>query len=120
MNERAAVMTDEQIEELWIFIGNVIRLATIVEPGDATIARDAAERAAVHTVLLEPRLTPTTPQDHLINRRLLEAFAVFRKEIELVRKLPMHDTQRPSGGASLQPALSSSLPGARRSMVRGD
>ena len=107
-------MTDEQIEELWIFIGNVIRLATIVEPGDATMARDAAERAAVHTVLLEPRLTPTTPHDHLINRRLLEAFAAFRSEIEMVRKLPLHDAKSSAGGETRSSARSS------RVMVRGE
>jgi hypothetical protein len=84
-------MTDEQLEELWAHIGNVIRLAAAVELTEARSACEAAEIAALHAVLLEPKLAPITPRDHVINHRLLEAFVAFRCRIELIRETPAQE-----------------------------
>jgi hypothetical protein len=85
-DQRGVIMTDEQLIELSSFIGNVIRLAAAVEPGDATAACNAATCAALHAVLLEPRQSPTTSHDHLVNRKLLQAFSTFRREIEQIQE----------------------------------
>lgn len=88
LNTPAAMTDDEQLEELWAHIGNVIRLSVAVELHDARRACDAAELAALHAVLLEPKLSPLTPREHAMNHRLLEAFVAFRCRIEMIRATP--------------------------------
>ena len=65
-------------------MGNVVRLATIVRPEEASACQEAAERQAVHILLVDPHLPPVTRDDHLLNCRLLAAFSSFRQSIETI------------------------------------
>jgi hypothetical protein len=84
-------MNDEKLDDLQALIGNVIRLAVTVEPAEAKIVCDTAECCACHNVLLEPRLTPSSRREHVINHKLLQAFVAFRREIELIRAATRDD-----------------------------
>ena len=87
-------MTSERVVDVSSTIGNLIRVALAVEVEEAQAACALARVEPLHILLLDPRLAPDTPEDNLANRQLLEAFAQFRRELEMIRK-PLI-----SGGAS--------------------
>jgi hypothetical protein len=81
-------MIDSEAEELCAYVGNLIRLAAVVQPRDAKTLCRVAEEETLHAVLLNPRHIPATARDNLINYKLLQAFAEFRREIERIRETP--------------------------------
>ena len=79
-------MKTEQLEDVCSTVGNLIRIAAVVELEQVAAACEAAEQEPLQVSLLDPRKTPSTSTEDLRNRRLLEAFAQFRWHIEIIRK----------------------------------
>jgi hypothetical protein len=84
---------DADIEEVWAHVGNVVRLAAVVRPEEASACQEAAEREAVHILLVDPRIPPISRRDHLLNYRLLAAFSSFRQNIEAIYREHQQDEQ---------------------------
>ena len=80
------VTTDDKMTDVWSAVGNLIRIASVLEPREVKAACTAADLAPLHIMLLDPRHTPRTPRQHLLNRQLLAAFAEFRDQIEVIRR----------------------------------
>ena len=74
------------VDDICSTIGNVARIAAVVELREAVAACEAAERRPLGLVLLDPHRTPVTPREHLQNRKVLEAFVQFRWHIEAIRR----------------------------------
>jgi len=81
-----ADLKTEQLEDVCSTVGNLIRIAAVVELEEAVAACEAAEHEPLQISLLDPRKMPASSDDDLRNRRLLEAFAQFRWHIEMIRK----------------------------------
>lgn len=79
-------MKTEQLEDVCSTVGNLIRIAAVVELEEVAAACEAAEHEPLQTSLLDPRKAVSSSQDDLRNRQLLEAFAQFRWHIEMIRK----------------------------------
>jgi len=75
----------EALEDVCSTVGNLIRIAAVVELEEVAAVCEAAE-SELRISLLDPRKIPATPSDELRNRLLLEAFAQFRWHIEMIRK----------------------------------
>jgi hypothetical protein len=75
---------DHEIEEVWMHVGNVLRLAAVVRPEEASACQAAAEHHAVHILLVDPHLPPVSRRDHVLNYRLLAAFSSFRQSIDTI------------------------------------
>ena len=78
-------MTKEQVTDVSSTIGNLIRISMAVTVEEAELACDAATMEALHILLLDPRAAPQSPDDDLLNRRLLEAFVRFRWQLEMLQ-----------------------------------
>jgi hypothetical protein len=76
----------ETLEDVCSTVGNLIRIAAVVELEEVAAACEAAEHEPLHISLLDPRKMPASSSEDLRNRRLLEAFAQFRWHIEMIRK----------------------------------
>ena len=79
-------MASEQVAEVCSTVGNLIRIASVVELNEVAAACETAEARPLAIQLLDPRKSPSSPTDHLRNRQLLEAFAQFRWHIEMIRR----------------------------------
>jgi len=87
-------VTDERVVDVSSTIGNLIRVALAVRVEEAQTACVIASLEPLHIRLLDPRHAPATPEDHLANRQLLEAFAQFRRQLESIRQpLPVGSGQ---------------------------
>lgn len=67
--------------ELYAHIGNVIRLAALLDPKEAETACERARQTELPSMLLNPLVAPESPRDTQLNRQLLGAFRRFRLEI---------------------------------------
>jgi hypothetical protein len=76
----------EQLDDVCSTVGNLIRIAAVVELEEVAAACEAAEHEPLQVSLLDPRKIPSSSIEDLRNRQLLEAFAQFRWHIEMIRK----------------------------------
>ena len=79
-------MKTEQLDDVCSTVGNLIRIAAVVELEEVAAACEAAEHEPLQVSLLDPRKMPRSSADDLKNRELLEAFAQFRWHIEMISK----------------------------------
>ena len=79
-------MKVDQLDDVCSTVGNLIRIAAVVDLEEVAAACELAEHETLQISLLDPRKMPSSADDDLRNRRLLEAFAQFRWHIELIRK----------------------------------
>ena len=86
MPRKEKKVTDDEVDEVCCTVGNLIRVAMVVQPEQAQAACEAINRAGLEILLLDPRLPPRSPAQHQLNRRLLNAFVSFRLELELIRE----------------------------------
>jgi RNase P/RNase MRP subunit p30 len=84
---------DHEIEQVWAHVGNVLRMAAVVRPEEASACQAAAERESVHIILVDPHLPPVTRRDHVLNYRLLAAFSNFRQNIETICREHQEESQ---------------------------
>jgi hypothetical protein len=75
----------EPLDDVSTAVGNLLRIALVIEVDEAAAACELADVAPLDTQLLDPRRDACTPHDHELNRRLLGAFARFRWELEAIR-----------------------------------
>jgi hypothetical protein len=80
-----AELKTEQLEDVCSTVGNLIRIATVIELAEVAAACEAAEQEPLHVSLLDPRKMPVCADDDRRNRQLLEAFSEFRWNIEMIR-----------------------------------
>ncbi|HYO10205.1 MAG TPA: hypothetical protein VER17_14645 [Tepidisphaeraceae bacterium] len=66
-------------------VGNLIRIAAVVELKEVAAACELAQHEPLQVSLLDPGKRPLSADDDLRNRRLLEAFEKFRWHIEMIR-----------------------------------
>ena len=78
-------MKTEQLEDVCSTVGNLIRIATVVELAEVAAACEAARHEPLQVSLLDPSKAPVCRADDLRNRQLLEAFSQFRRHIEVIR-----------------------------------
>ena len=78
-------MKTEQLDDGCSTVGNLIRIAAVVELDEVAAACGAAENVPLQVSLLDPRKIPSSSTECRRNRQLLEAFAQFRWQIELIR-----------------------------------
>jgi len=74
------------VGEICSTIGNVARIATVVELREAVAACEQAEHQPLELVLLDPHRKPLSERENLQNRKILEAFVQFRWHLELIRR----------------------------------
>jgi hypothetical protein len=79
-------VNNERVADVSSTIGNLIRVALAVRVEEAQTACVIASLEPLHILLLDPRQAPETAADNLANRKLLEAFTQFRKQIESIRQ----------------------------------
>ena len=79
-------MSGPHVEDICSTIGNVARIAAVVELREAVEACEAAEQRPLELVLLDPRRKPISARENLQNRKILEAFVQFRWHIEAIRR----------------------------------
>ena len=79
-------MNNERVVDVSSTIGNLIRVALAVRVEEAQTACVVASLEPLHILLLDPRQAPETPADNQANRQLLEAFAQFRRQLEMIRR----------------------------------
>jgi hypothetical protein len=88
-------LNSDHVEDVCSTVGNLVRIAAVVELDEIAAVCERARLAPLQICLLDPRQLPSSPQDHVQNRQLLEAFAEFRLHIELIRRGPVsHEVQR--------------------------
>jgi hypothetical protein len=75
----------EQLEVVCSTVGNLIRIAAVVELEEVAAVCEAARHEPLQVSLLDPRKIPVRGEDDLRNRQLLEAFTQFRRNIETIR-----------------------------------
>jgi hypothetical protein len=80
----------DEIAELCSTVGNLVRIAMVIELDEARTARDIASMAPLDSLLIDPRQAPVSRDDHMLNSRLLAAFVRFRSELETLRKENVH------------------------------
>jgi hypothetical protein len=78
-------VTSDEVAELCSTVGNLVRIALVIELEEAQAARDIAAIAPLESALIDPWQTPSTRDDHVLNCRLLAAFVRFRSELESIR-----------------------------------
>jgi hypothetical protein len=78
-------VTNERVADVSSTIGNLIRVALAVQVDEAQTACVIATLQPLHIRLLDPRQPPASAADHQANRQLLEAFAQFRRQLEMIR-----------------------------------
>ena len=83
---KEAELKDQHMTDVCSTVGNLIRIAAVVELNEVAEACESAEAKPLEIQLLDPREAPASPVDHLRNRQLLEAFAQFRWHIEMIRR----------------------------------
>jgi hypothetical protein len=74
------------VDDICSTIGNVARIAAVVELCEAMAACEAAEKRPLELVLLNPHRKPETARENLQNRKILEAFIQFRWHIEAIQR----------------------------------
>ena len=79
-------MGGPHVDDICSTIGNVARIATVVELREAVAACEAAEHRPLDLVLLDPHRKPISRHEHLQNRKILEAFVQFRWHLEAIRR----------------------------------
>jgi hypothetical protein len=75
----------EQLEVVCSTVGNLIRIAAVVELEEVAAVCEAARHEPLQVSLLDPRKASVCGDDDLRNRQLLEAFTQFRRNIETIR-----------------------------------
>ena len=88
-------MGGPHVDDICSTIGNVARIATVVELREAVAACEAAEHRPLDLVLLDPHRKPISPHEHLQNRKILEAFVQFRWHLEAIRREFLDGTDAP-------------------------
>jgi hypothetical protein len=81
------------VDDICSTIGNVARIATVVELQEAVAACEAAEQHPLGLVLLDPHRKPVSHHEHLQNRKILEAFVQFRWHLEAIRREVLVDPE---------------------------
>jgi len=76
----------EHLEDVCSTVGNLIRIAAVVELEEVAAACEAAEHEPLQISLLDPRKIPCSKTEDRRNRQLLDAFAQFRWHIEIIRR----------------------------------
>ena len=79
-------MGGPHVDDICSTIGNVARIAAVVELREAVAACEAAEEGPLELVLLNPQRRPASPRENLQNRKILEAFVQFRWHLEAIRR----------------------------------
>jgi hypothetical protein len=74
------------VDDVCSTIGNVARIAAVVELQEAVAACEAAEARPLALVLLDPHRKPASARENLQNRKILEAFVQFRWQIEAIQR----------------------------------
>jgi len=77
---------EPHVDEICSTIGNVARIAAVVELREALAACEEAEHRPLEVVLLDPHRKPETARENLQNRKVLEAFIQFRWHIEAIQR----------------------------------
>jgi hypothetical protein len=85
-DRKEVALASEQVAEVCSTVGNLIRIASVVQLNEVAAVCERAEVTPLQIQLLDPRKIPASPSDHLRNRQLLEAFAQFRWHIEMIRR----------------------------------
>ena len=80
-----AELKNDQLEFVCATVGNLIRIAAVVELEEVAAVCEAARHEPLQVSLLDPRKAPVCGDDDLRNRQLLEAFSQFRRNIEMIR-----------------------------------
>jgi hypothetical protein len=93
------------VDDICSTIGNVARIATVVELQEAVAACEAAEQHPLDLVLLDPHRKPVSRHEHLQNRKILEAFVQFRWHLEVIQREFFDDLDPPEEGESNVPNL---------------
>ncbi len=91
-------MGGPHVDDICSTIGNVARIATVVELREAVAACEAAEQRPLELVLLDPHRKPNSAHEHLQNRKILEAFVQFRWHLEAIRREFLEDADVPQDG----------------------
>ena len=97
---KEALLGGPHVDDICSTIGNVARIATVVELQEAVAACEAAEHHALQLLLLDPHRKPISPHEHLQNRQILEAFVQFRWHLETIRRAFPGDVDLPENGRS--------------------
>jgi hypothetical protein len=79
-------LAEPHVDEICSTIGNVARIAAVVELREAVAACAAAEHAPLELVLLDPHRKPVSARENLQNRKILEAFVQFRWHLEAIQR----------------------------------
>ena len=79
-------MGGPHVDDICSTIGNVARIAAVVELSEAVAACEAAEQRPLELVLLNPQRKPESARENLQNRKILEAFIQFRWHIEAIQR----------------------------------
>ena len=79
-------MTEDDFDDISCTVGNLVRISFLLEPEEVRAVCAAARVAAADTLLLDPRESPRTPDEQLLNCKLLQAFERFRMELEDIRR----------------------------------
>src|SRR5687768_11172695 len=83
---KEALLGAIHVDDICSTIGNVARIAAVVELHEALAACEAAEAGSLELVLLDPHRKPASPRENLQNRKVLEAFVQFRWHIEAIQR----------------------------------
>lgn len=87
--QRARAKSNRQVDEVLATVRDVIRIASVIELEEVRAAAACAsiEKKPLDAHPLEPPKTQCSAADHHArNRQLLEAFARFRRHIEMIRR----------------------------------
>ena len=82
---KEAHLPEPHINEICSTIGNVVRVAAVVDLREAVAAREAAELHPLAVVLLDPHRKPLSARENHQNRQIIEAFIQFRWQIEAIQ-----------------------------------
>jgi hypothetical protein len=94
------------VEDICSTIGNVARIAAVVELREALAACEAAEHRPLELLLLDPHRRPASERENLQNRKLLEAFVQFRWHIEAIQREYLDERDPLRAGDREAPRLS--------------
>lgn len=83
---KEAGLDTDHLDDVYSIVGNLVRIAAVVELGEIAAACEESKAAPLKVMLLDPRRLPCSAEDHMRNRQLLEAFAQFRWDIEVIRR----------------------------------
>ena len=95
-------MDDRQVAEVCSTIGNTVRVASVIALDEVTAVCVTAASAPLDRMLLDPHRYSVTAGDNLQNLLLLEAFAQFRWQIEMIRRgwMPAKTPRRVGGSGA--------------------